>query len=101
EPNSETRISEYSQLLGLDTDKQMFCIVIDIHNFLLKEVGEHTHSLTVNNLKTLITEEIRAVYKQKESMKVHFLNAEKIVIVIAVSSVEKYFSMMSQFKDYS
>src|SRR5690625_2933265 len=78
----------------------MFCIVIDIHSFLLKEVGKHAHSLTMNNLKTLIIEEIRAVYKQKEIMKVHFLNAEKIVIVISVSSIEKYFSMMSQFKDY-
>src|SRR5699024_9984663 len=81
-----------------DTDKQMFCIVIDIHNFLLKEVGEHTRSITVNNLKSLIIKEIRMVYKKREKIKVHFLNAEKIVIVVTVSSTEQYFSLMSQFK---
>lgn len=100
DPKSESRIAEYSQLLGLDTNKQMYCIIIDIHNFLLKEVGEHAHSLTVNNLKHSILQEIRTVYKQKDIMKVHFLNAEKIVIVVSVSSVEDYFSMMSKFKEY-
>lgn len=95
---SKTKVNEYSQLLGLDTDKRMFCIVIDIHNFLLKEVGEHTRSITVNNLKSLIIKEIRMVYKKKEKIKVHFLNAEKIVIVVSVSSTEQYFSIMSQFK---
>src|SRR5699024_568414 len=95
---SKTRRNEISYTLILNTDKQMFCIIIDIYNFLLKEGGEHTRSITVNYLKSLMIKEIRMVYKKKEEIKVHFLNAEKIVIVVTVSSTEQYFSIMSQFK---
>src|SRR5699024_7392552 len=83
---SETKTNEYSQLLGLDTDTQMYCIVIDIHNLLLKEVGEHTISITVNNLQRLIIIAIRMGYKKRENIQVHVLNTEKLVIVVTVSS---------------
>lgn len=98
ESKSEAKISEYSSLLGLNANKQTFCIVIDIYDFLLKEMDEYVYSLTVNHLKQLILQEIIEVFHQPEIKKIRFLNTERIVLIVSVKSEAEYFSIMSQFK---
>src|SRR5699024_12369871 len=62
---SETKTNEYGQLLGLDNDKQMFDIVIDIHNLLLEVVEEHTSSITAHNLNSLNKKDNRMKYNKR------------------------------------
>jgi len=97
---NDSKLIEYSQYLGLDINKQMLPIVIDIYDYLLKEIDKHVHSFSVSNLKKTITQKIQDMFPQEQQVKIFFMNTEKIVVIISIESIKEYFTFMDQFKTY-
>src|SRR5699024_7929000 len=87
---NDSKLIEYSQYLGLDINKQMLPIVIDIYDYLLKEIDKHVHSFSVSNLKKTITQKIQDMFPQEQQVKIFFMNTEKIVVIISIESIKEY-----------
>lgn len=97
----KARIADYCNALHLDMNAKTFCIIIDLRVYLLREFPDHTFTLTKNNLKELLFSELKQHFRTGNLMKLSFLNAEKIVLLMKVASEEEYYLFMEQFHDTS
>lgn len=97
----DSKIIEYSKYLNLPIDKKMFAIVIDLQNFLLKEIDKNVHSFSVSNLKKTILQKIQDIFVHKEQIKTFFVNTEKVAIILSLKSIQEYFTIMKDFKKHS
>ncbi|WP_029268665.1 CdaR family transcriptional regulator [Virgibacillus alimentarius] len=98
---NEEQMMQYCDALHIDMDTQMFCVVIHVEDYLVREFDDRVLSLTVNNLKELILREINHIFHQKQLLKVRFLNTDKIVLLFSAASVHAYVAFMDAFKQKS
>jgi carbohydrate diacid regulator len=98
ESKESARIADYCRALHLDRNSNTFCIVIDLREYLIKEYTNQRFSPTMSNLKKLLFSEVKQQFPIRHIMKMGFLNAEKIVLLMAVSSHEEYALIMKQFQ---
>lgn len=97
EAKNETRTKQYCQELGIAMDKMVFCVVVSLGNFLMKEFDGIVYSLTLKKLKSQLLEEIHMYFHTPQLMTVQFLNKEKIILLFAVDSLKEYHDFMEQF----
>lgn len=95
------RTADYCKALHLNMSAKTFCVIVDLRTYLVNEFTDRTFSLTKNNLKELLFSEIRQHFRTGQIMNMSFLNAEKIVLLMAVSSAEEYFIFMESFQETS
>ena len=97
ETKNDSRTIQYCKELNLNTENMVFTVVVTLGNFLMEEFDEFVYSLTLNNLKEHLINEIKLVFNTPHLMKVNFLNKGKIVLLYSASSIDEYHEFMEKF----
>lgn len=98
---SQEQISDYCNLLHIEPSPKRTCIIVDIGDYLLRNVQEKQKSLALEQLKKTLLNCVTRVFDGDQRSVCAFLNTERIVLLKSFRDEENSLTFMKNFRNRS
>lgn len=90
-------VEQYCEMFQIVYHQTRFCIILDIGDSLLKSIKEGGKVIGLDSLKRALLNSARTLFQTSDDCFCAFLNTEKIVLLMPVSSNDAFLQMMRTF----
>ncbi|ASN04420.1 CdaR family transcriptional regulator [Virgibacillus necropolis] len=96
---NRNQINHYCKLLTVEPNLKRICIIVDIGDYLLKNVQSNGGTIPRDRLKKTLLNCVVRTFEESDQTICAFLNTERIVFLKSIKSEDDFLHFMKGFKD--